>query len=34
MAKPKSRPQLSMQAAYHADDLGGIEPGHWCYQFY
>jgi transposase len=34
MAKPRSRPQLSMQAAYYADDLGGIADGHWCYRFY
>jgi hypothetical protein len=34
MAKPKSHRQLSMGAAYYADDLGGIPDDHWCYRFF
>ena len=34
MAKPKSRPQLSLQAAYYSDDLGGIARDHRCYRFF
>ena len=34
MAKPTSKPQLSMEAAYYADDLGGIPEQHWCRRFF
>jgi len=34
MAKPKSRPQLSLQSAHLWDDGGGIPADHWSYRFY
>jgi transposase len=34
MAKPKSRPQLSLDSARLWDDGGGIPPDHWSYRFY
>lgn len=34
MAKPRGRPQLSMQAAAFHDDAAGIPQNHWCRRFY
>jgi len=34
MAKPRSRPQFSMDAAYQSDDLAGIGAAHWSRLFY
>jgi hypothetical protein len=34
MAKPKSRPQLSFESAYMADDAAGIPEDHWCWSFF
>lgn len=34
MAKPKSRPQLSFESAYMADDASGIAQDHWCRSFF
>jgi len=34
MAKPRSKPQLSLQSSHLWDDLGGIPENHWCYAFY
>lgn len=34
MAKPRGRPQLSMQAAAYHDDAAGIPEDHWCRRFY
>jgi hypothetical protein len=34
MARPKSRPQLSFEGAYIADDAAGIAEDHWCWWFF
>ena len=34
MAKPKSKPQLSLQSAHIADDAAGIPDDHWCRLFF
>jgi len=34
MAKPKSRPQMSLESAHVADDGAGIPPDHWCRHFF
>jgi transposase len=34
MAKPRAKPQLSLQSAHLYDDAAGLPPDHWCRVFY
>ena len=34
MAKPKSKPQLSLDSAHNSDRAAGIPPDYWCHRFF